>query len=339
MANKIKAAVRSGSGCIRSNNEDAYFFNGRRSTLDNINEEAAFYDEFQIENALFSLSDGIGGANSGEIASDITIKNIKNLQARLKSQHFTAAIGPWLKETNKIVFDTVPGGGCTLVLLYFDSAGIYAAHIGDSRIYRLHDRQLTRLTKDHSKVQLLIDAGILTPEKAATHPQRNMVVKYIGMDEEENGVCAAALTGPLPITHGDRYLLCTDGITDMIDDNKLESILKQETNTDACAESIYRAALDAGGRDNATLILLDLNISDEGILSKQSPLYSEDELESALDAPPVKTRLPSAKEYSSNTLSIRHVCRVSSDQSGKRLTIRTEITSTADSSSKTMGEC
>jgi serine/threonine protein phosphatase PrpC len=323
MANIIKAAVRSGMGRIRKNNEDAFFFNGRHSTLDSINEEAAFHEEFPIKGALFAVSDGIGGANSGEIASDACIQNVKNLKIRLESLHFAEAIGPWVRETNTMVIGKTPGGGCTLAMLYVESIGIYIAHVGDSRVYRLHEGELIRMTKDHSKVQILVDAGILTPEQALAHPQRHMVVRYIGMDEEENGICTATLARPMPIMHKDRYLVCTDGITDMVDDKTLENLLKQEPNTDACAEAIYRVALDAGGRDNATLILLDIEITDKDLLPKQPQTYTEDKYESTLE-PSLPQYSSVKKMHSSDRLSIVHTCHLPK-KSGNKMIIRSEI--------------
>ena len=323
MTNQFKAAMRSGMGCVRINNEDAYYFNGRFSTLSNMNQETALQGEYPLLGSLFAVADGIGGASSGEVASSTAVARLDDLKERLKTQRFTEIIGLWVRETNGHVLKAAPGGGCTLALLFATGQAIFITHIGDSRVYRLHEGQLHCMTKDHSKVQMLMDAGIITPEQAAVSPQRHMVVRFLGMDEEENGICTATISRPMPLIHGDRYLICTDGVSDMLDSHSLEDIMKGEAQTDACAEALYRGALAAGGTDNITLIVLDVVAPDV----RTAPLntreeYEEDVFENTLG----RTSSPSIspKKEDDNKVCVTHTCQLP-QVSGERIIVRSEI--------------
>ncbi len=253
----ISAALNSGMGSVRKNNEDAYYFNGRFAALKDMDRETELESDCFDESALFAICDGMGGMESGEVASYTAVSRMPALQAALKSKTFSDAVNGWVEETNKAVRKAAGDGGCTLALLCFLLGKVYIAHIGDSRIYRFHQGKLMRMTKDHTKAQVLLDAGFLTEEEAETYPQRHVITRALGMNEEEYGKCIPAIREPVPAEDHDRYLICSDGVTDMLSDSRIERLLSQSGTARDCANTVYRAALNAGGKDNTSVIVID----------------------------------------------------------------------------------
>jgi len=274
----VSAALRSGKGLIRKNNEDAYYFNGQFAPLEQMDHETAVFENVSADRILFAICDGMGGYENGEVASYTAVSNMRKLQDALKNQSFSNAVSQWTKEANRRIFEEVPDGGCTLTLLYFDGESFYTANIGDSRIYQLNKNQLKQLTKDHSKVQILVDAGLITREEAHVHPQRHVITRFLGMDEEEAGRCVPAVSNAGLIQLHDRFLLCSDGVSDMLSDEEIRTLLAQETTVEACAENIYQAAMQAGGRDNATLIVVEIEQFED--MPKREQRSEEEMLES-----------------------------------------------------------
>ncbi len=253
----LSAALKSGKGNVRTNNEDAYFFNGDFAALKDMDQETSLECACSEETALFAICDGMGGYENGEVASYTTVSRIPKLKSALKLFDFSTAITRWVEETNAAVNDATRDGGCTLALLYYQSENVHIAHIGDSRIYRFHQGKLVRMTKDHSRMQVLLDAGIITEKEAETYPQRHVITRALGMDEEENGKCMPTVHEPVPVEDQDRYIICSDGVTDMLSDDRIENLLSHSQTVFECADSVYRAALDAGGRDNTSVIAIE----------------------------------------------------------------------------------
>ncbi len=255
----VFATLRSSKGRVRRNNEDAYYFNGAFPSLQKMDVEASLSEKFPLCGALFAVCDGMGGMQNGELASNLAASRMHNLVGKMKGLNFPDALHEWVSETSLAVAQAACGGGSTLALVYVDAGCVRIAHIGDSRVYRLHDGALTLLTRDHSKVQMLIDVGLLTPEQARTHPHRHMITRYLGMNnEEETRTCLASVDRPMPVMNTDRYLICSDGVTDMLDDGQIEALMLAAKTADECANAVYHAALEAGGEDNTTLIVLEI---------------------------------------------------------------------------------
>ena len=254
----LSAALKSGKGRVRKNNEDACYFNGWYAELKDMDREITLQEQIGDSRALFALCDGIGGADNGEAASYAAVSRLPLLRDALRSAGFAPAVTQWTGETNTVINETEGCGGCTLVLLYADAGELYIAHIGDSRVYRFRGGILSRMTKDHSKLQVLLDAGIITEEEAETYPQKHVITRSLGMDEEEMGKCIPAVQGPLPAEDADRYMICTDGVTDMLTDARIGQLLSEGKTAMDCAEAVYQAALDAGGKDNTSVMLIDI---------------------------------------------------------------------------------
>ena len=261
---KVIAAVRSGHGKIHSDNEDSYFFNGYFPSLDRMNAEAEKTGKFPCQGAMFAVCDGVGGRSMGEMASHTAVSGMISLQRYISGRDFKKTLQSWVSQADQVIHQRTNGGGTTLALLYFQENDICYGHIGDSRIYRYHENQLTRLTRDHSRMEYLLSEGLIQPEEVRTHPDRHVITRCLGMNSDEF-ICEATIGESQPMVEGDRYLLCSDGITDMLEDSEIAQCLapdRMETPL-ACARELYRRAMEKGGLDNLTAIVLDVSQVDD----------------------------------------------------------------------------
>jgi len=220
---------------------------------------------------LFIVADGMGGHEAGEIASSITVETIREYAPHRAD---TTALSRALKRANKAVIDAVgagtgkPGMGTTCTALMLRDGQCAIAHVGDSRAYLLRDGRLTQLTHDHSIVGAMMRSGHLTAAEARVHPQRNVITRALGSELE-----VAVDTHLIPILPKDRLLICSDGLTTMIEDAYIEQILlTQRTPTDA-TQTLIDAANDAGGKDNISCIVID--ITREGSARRDIPHRSK----------------------------------------------------------------
>lgn len=309
----LLAALKSGKGLVRTNNEDAFYFNGKYPKLNEMDQETILFGEFRDQTALFAICDGMGGYENGEIASNIAVSRMIELHQTLASKEFSPSVADWVDKTNNIMIQNARDGGCTLALLYYDSGKIYIAHIGDSRVYRFHNDYLTRITKDHSKLQVLLDAGMLSEEDAKTYPQRHVITRALGMNEEENGKCIPAIQQPISAENGDRYIICSDGVTDMLTDKQISGLLSHNADPEKCAETIFQAAMNAGGKDNTSVIVIEIRCasSKESIDDRDDDPY-ESTLTPHLEAP--------------GTISIEQITTIK-HANGQKVTIKSQINS------------
>ena len=215
------------------------------------NEDAAWFDE---DRAVFAVADGMGGHLAGEVASRMAIEAVQRM-ARENERPGIAA----LREAVACAHETIlahaqdhiecAGMGTTLSVLWLGENYAYIAHVGDSRIYRLREGSLTQITQDHSLVEELVRAGLITREQARTHPRRNIITRALGTHGENEPDMLVT-----DVQDGDVFLLCTDGLTGMVPDDEIERTLR-DCGMEAAADRLLALALDAGGRDNVTLIL------------------------------------------------------------------------------------
>lgn len=216
------------------------------------NEDAAWLDEAR---GIYVVADGMGGHLAGEVASAMAIDAIKEMAQK----HDIASI-TLLKEAVLSAHEAIcaraqentncSGMGTTISAMWRGGHYMYVAHVGDSRIYRMRGGKFEQITQDHSLVQELVRAGIITPEEAKTHPRRNIITRALGTQGENAPDLLAADMEP-----GDLWLLCTDGLCGMISDLDIMGVLSSSDNLDKMADSLIEKALAAGGRDNVTLIL------------------------------------------------------------------------------------
>jgi PPM family protein phosphatase len=212
------------------------------------------------------LADGMGGYNAGEIASAMAVTFVKAELTRWLSiaaprctiTDVRHAVEACVVNANQSIYNAAnanpqfSGMGTTLVVGVFDPRRVLLAHVGDSRCYLWRDGQLIQLTVDHSLLQEQLDAGLITPAQAKFATHKNLVTRALGVEE---GVLVDILEHVPKV--GDLYLVCSDGLTNMVDDEALARILSVPSNLQECAAALVRAANEAGGRDNISVILID----------------------------------------------------------------------------------
>ena len=204
---------------------------------------------------LLVIADGMGGAAAGDLASAEVMHIIRELDRDEVDADAMAALEQAITKANTrlgqlIAEDpAVEGMGTTLDALLWDGEKFAFAHIGDSRVYRMRGGELTQISKDHTFVQSLIDEGRISPAEARVHPHRSLILRAM-LGRDDNG---ADLSWVQPML-GDRYLLCSDGLTDMVTDDVIRGALLSET-IDMAASELVRLALEAGGYDNVTVVI------------------------------------------------------------------------------------
>ena len=256
----VHGALCCDKGTIRKNNEDAFFFNGKYMSADKMDEGDTLTANVPAEGTLWAVCDGMGGEENGEVASYNVVSEMAKLQKKLQNRDFATILQSWVHEMNTCVYEKAAGGGSTLAMAYCDGETLQIAHIGDSRVYRLHRGRLEQMTRDHSKVELMLSAGMITREEARKHPQKNVITRYLGMNDEF--VCEATIGPKLQIARGDRYLICSDGVTDMLEDHSILELLSADQDALKCAVLIKEAVFAAGARDNLTILILEFSSAD-----------------------------------------------------------------------------
>lgn len=206
-----------------------------------------------IEPQTYVVADGMGGAQAGEVASQMLVETVKNFLSK--------SARPWdekilsqaiLLANDKILnlarrHEEYHGMGTTATILSLDGDKAYFAHVGDSRLYLLRKNNFQQITADHSYVETLVRRGELTAEEARVHPMKNVLIQAVGA--MENLFIDAA---DFPVARGDKFLLCTDGLTNMVEDELISKILQTAENP---ADALIEAALEAGGKDNISVIV------------------------------------------------------------------------------------
>ena len=242
---QIKAGYLSVVGNVRENNEDNYY----------VDPEGRFY----------IVADGMGGQSAGEKASQLAVdlipKGFRELipfDSTASSTEIIESIDKSVARANREIMqqgETVPElrkMGTTVVFLLCFGGEFFVGGVGDSRVYQLRDGSFEQLTTDHSLTQALLDAGTITAEEAANHKYRNMLYRYLGCKEGGTGTNANHLT-PQP---GDRFMLCSDGVCDGLDDHEIAKLLAEIDEPSEAAKQIVQAALDGGSKDNVTCVVV-----------------------------------------------------------------------------------
>ncbi|WP_432713156.1 PP2C family protein-serine/threonine phosphatase [Pedobacter sp.] len=267
-------------GRVRDNNEDAFLA------------EELLHSGF----ILGCVIDGVGGYEGGEVAAAITKDCIRKNLFNVSSTDLISRMIGTLKLANDEIYNrkqldpALEQMACvlTLVLADVENNKFYYAHVGDTRLYLLRDKVLVKITTDHSFVGFLEDSGRLTESAAMSHPKRNEVNQALGFNNTESLKDDFIETGESPFLPGDTLLLCSDGLTDRIDKDKITVILTQHATLRAAAGSLVDAANEAGGQDNITVVLVKNNTA---------PLkheFAKPLSRTATMAPPVQVAAPPA---------------------------------------------
>lgn len=227
---------------------------GSRTEIGNVREHNE--DSLTVLPPLFAVADGMGGHEAGEVASEITINTLNDLapqsaDAEALARAVVAANLNVIKAPSQGVGRE--GMGTTLTAAILEKERLVIAQVGDSRAYLLHNGSLQQLTRDHSLMADMIEAGQLTEAEARVHPNRSVITRAIGSDPHMQPDLYE-----LNVATGDRLLLCSDGICGMIEDHEIASIMRQAPSAQSCADQLVEAALAAGGFDNATAVVVDV---------------------------------------------------------------------------------
>ncbi|HEY3632832.1 MAG TPA: Stp1/IreP family PP2C-type Ser/Thr phosphatase [Jatrophihabitantaceae bacterium] len=237
----LRYAVRSDRGLVRGNNEDSVYAGPR----------------------LLVVADGMGGHAAGEVASKIAVAAVEHLDEDRPVGDLLAALRRAVEDANQRIADSIKvdseleGMGTTLTALRFAGGQVGLVHVGDSRAYLLRGENLTQITHDDTYVQSLVDSGKLTAEEASHHPRKSVILRALmGADVDPDVSIREARAG-------DRYLLCSDGLTDVVTATTLLEALS-EGDTQECADRLVELALRGGGPDNVTCIVADVVDAEQG---------------------------------------------------------------------------
>ena len=231
---RLSWAARTDVGSVREHNEDSYL----------------------VKPPLFAVCDGMGGHAAGEVASAIAIRTLDEAAPTAADAQ---ALGEAVEAANRAVIDGPKRGegregmGCTCTACLIDDDQMAVAHVGDSRLYLLRNGTLVRVTHDHSLVEELVDAGEITADEARTHPHRSWVTRALGSDPD---MYADRFT--LDVESGDRVILCSDGLSSMVEDAEIEDIVVSTPSPEVCVDALVSAALVSGGHDNVTCVVVDV---------------------------------------------------------------------------------
>jgi PPM family protein phosphatase len=230
---KIRAGVATDIGRVREGNEDS----------------------FLVEPPLYAVADGMGGHRGGEVASQLALETVEHL-----FREGQGTLAEQIREANRAVFErsaedrAVAGMGTTLTAALVREGEVHLAHVGDSRAYLLRAGAMRQLTQDHTLVGRMIRAGEISEAEAEVHPHRNVLTRVVGTEPE-----VRVDERDVGLLEGDRLLLCSDGLTNMVTEDQVQAILEATpTNPQEAADRLVRAANRAGGVDNITVVVLDL---------------------------------------------------------------------------------
>lgn len=225
-------------------------------------------DSFLVQDPVFAVCDGVGGHAAGEVASAIAVRTISQLAPDTADD---ARLGAAVEEANSAIISAAQSGqgrdgmGCTASAVVIDGSRMAVAHVGDSRVYLLSGGVLVRITHDHSYVEELVDAGEITADEARVHPSRSIITRALGSDPD---MYADHFT--LDVHAGDRIIICSDGLSSMVPDAKIESVAISCATPQAAADTLVSAALEGGGHDNVTVIVVD--VEDDGTAARHAKI-------------------------------------------------------------------
>jgi PPM family protein phosphatase len=255
----VKHAGRSHPGRRRRRNEDSYV----------------------IAPPLFAVADGMGGARAGEIASRLAAAAVREEEGE------RVDVAELIQEANRRVFErarddaSASGMGTTMTVALVEADHVTIGHVGDSRAYRLRDNALEQLTEDHSLVAELVRSGKLSPEEAESHPQRSVITRALGTEPDVD-----ADTFTVEAHLGDVFLLCSDGLTTMVeDDHIVEVVNRHRGDLERAAKQLIADANRSGGEDNVTVVFFEF--AEAGDTARMPAVDAEDDTLTEVDEVPV----------------------------------------------------
>jgi serine/threonine protein phosphatase PrpC len=266
-------------------------------------------DAYVIEPPLFAIADGMGGAQAGEVASRLATAALKEGGANGGGERRIADL---IQEANRRVYDrsssdpNTSGMGTTITVALVEDDQVAFGHVGDSRAYLIRDAQMEQLTEDHSLVNELLKTGKLSREEAETHPQRSVITRALGTDPDVD-----VDTFSVRAETGDLFLLCSDGLTDMVsEDSILDVVERNRSDIEGALRALVKAANRGGGQDNITVVAFEIAavaLASDGDTREQALPVAEDEdtLTEADAVPVVDTAVVPVEEIQAEDKALR----------------------------------
>ena len=236
-------------------------------------------DSFVAGGGVFAVCDGMGGARAGEVASEVACRFLMEITPEVDSARLESTVA----DANRAIFlksvedSSLAGMGTTLTALVSTGDGVLVAHVGDSRAYLWREGGMRQLTEDHSLVGELVRRGQLTPAQAAVHPHRSVITRALGTD----GMVKPDIF-PISLEPGDRLLICSDGLSGMVAEQDIALLLGTGDDPQSIAQSLVEAALEGGGEDNVTVVVL---VADEdSAIEEDRPVFGPERRQGSAEA-------------------------------------------------------
>jgi PPM family protein phosphatase len=274
-----------------------------KASLTDVGRQRQGNEDSYLEQApLFAVADGMGGARAGEVASKVAVEKLgsSNDFSGSPEQHLAEVT----KEANREIYrmaqddSALAGMGTTLTAALVTGREVAIGHVGDSRVYRFRDGELERLTQDHSLVEEFVRQGKLTPEEAENHPQRSIITRALGPEPE-----VEVETYTFAARDGDVYLLCSDGLTGMVPEQRIAEILGEAKSLDEAAHRLVKEANENGGKDNITVLLFRL--ADTGGAGEEGDTLGDQATEAGLSAEEVRAAVREQQAGDQATMVVR----------------------------------
>ena len=251
---KILAGFRTDVGCVREANEDRSLY---------VQPDPS--DPRSCKGALFLVADGMGGHQAGEIASEMAVNIVSRTyyQSTMDSQ---SALSEGFVEANRLIYEAsraeerLKGMGTTCTALVLRNGSAVSAHVGDSRIYLVRGGEIYLMTEDHSQVMEMVKRGLLTLDEARRHPDKNVILRALGTQPE---VQVAFWNEPFPVRCDDRFVLCSDGLNELVEDNEIKQAVAERDPISSC-EMLIVLARERGGHDNITVGVIAIQLFEGG---------------------------------------------------------------------------
>jgi PPM family protein phosphatase len=266
-------------------------------------------DSYVIEPPLFAIADGMGGAQAGEVASRLATAALKEAGANGGGEQRIADL---IQEANRRVYDrsssdpNTSGMGTTITVALVEDDRVAFGHVGDSRAYLIRQAQMEQLTEDHSLVNELLKTGKLSREEAETHPQRSVITRALGTDPDVD-----VDTFSVRAEDGDLFLLCSDGLTDMVSEESiLDVVERNRSDIDGALRALVKAANHGGGQDNITVVAFEIAdgvLANDGETREQAlpGVEDEDTLDETDAVPVVDTGVVPVEEIRAEDEAVR----------------------------------
>ena len=258
---RLSSAVVCGPGKIREENQDNYYLDGMYRS--DPSDASVFRLQSSISGAaIYAVADGMGGEKHGELASLLAVSSAWKIDVRRGRDELMQYLSDRNDEVCRLITDN--GGvrsGSTFVGLCICGRTADIINIGDSRAYLLRDGSLTQLSQDHTAIRQMVELGVIAPEAARRHPDRHRLTQHLGIFPDD--MIIEPDTVSMEVLSDDVFLLCSDGLYDMVEDDRIHEILTASGGLQEKASELFSAAMDAGGKDNITVLLVHVEDGEE----------------------------------------------------------------------------